>query len=75
MKTAIDSSALLAIFNGEPEARAWLECLIRARREGQLVLCEIVCPELAPAFSTQTGLDTALDKLGVRFEPSSTAVA
>lgn len=41
MKTALDSSVLLAIFNDEPGAERWMETLIAARREGQLLLCEI----------------------------------
>jgi predicted nucleic acid-binding protein len=52
MKTAIDSSVLLAVFTGEPEGRSWLERLMQARREGQLVICDVVYAELAPVFAT-----------------------
>jgi predicted nucleic acid-binding protein len=74
MKTAVDSSVLLAIFNDEPDARNWLKCLIDARREGQLVICDAAYAELAPAFATESDLQETLLKLGVAFEavtPSS----
>jgi hypothetical protein len=75
MKTAIDSSALLVIFNDEPDSRAWVRCLIAARREGQLVICDVVYAELAPAFASEIDLLEALGKLGVSFEPLTPAAA
>ena len=75
MKTAIDSSVLLAVFNGEPEGRSWLERLMQARREGQLVICDVVYAELAPAFAIETDLKEALRKLGVFFESISPSAA
>ncbi len=52
MRLALDTSVLLTIFNQEPGAEDWMEALIQARRRGQLVLCEVVYAELAPAFGT-----------------------
>ena len=75
VKTAVDSSVLLAIFNGEPEARAWLTCLIQARREGQLVICDVVYAELSPAFASEFELRAILGKLGVSFESISPEAA
>ncbi len=75
MKTAVDSSALLAIFNGEAEAQAWLEILIRARAEGQLVVCDVVFAELAPAFLNEAELLTQLGRLGISYEAISGAAA
>jgi len=69
VKTAIDTSVLLVIFNGEPDARRWVNALIEARREGQLVVCDVVYAELAAAFQERRALDDALGKLGVRFDP------
>lgn len=69
MKTAIDSSVLLAIFNGESHADGWLRGLIAARREGVLVLSDVVYAELAPAFDSQDELQNQLDRLGVSFDP------
>ena len=68
MKLALDSSVLHAIFNKEPGAQEWLETLIRARRQGQLVVCKIVYAELAPAFLTQSELERVLDNLGVQLD-------
>lgn len=69
MRLALDTSVLLTIFNREPEAGEWIEALVQARRLGkQLVLCEVVYAELAPAFETRQELDRVLDNLGARVE-------
>ena len=70
MKTAVDSSVLLTIFNGEPAGRSWLKCLVDARREGPLVICDVVYAELAPAFGSENDFEDTLEKLGVVFEAS-----
>ena len=75
MRTAIDSSVLLAIFNDEPGAQSWMEALMQARREGTLVVCDVVYGELAPAFIAQADLDEALRRLGVSFEAVSPSAA
>jgi predicted nucleic acid-binding protein len=75
MRTAIDSSALLAIFGDESDGAAWLEVLMRARRECPLVVCDVVFAEIAPAFPTEAQLRAALGKLGVQHEPISQAAA
>lgn len=72
MKLAVDSSVLLAIFNGEPNAGRWMEALIEGRRQGQLVVCDIVYAEIAPAFPSKSDLDDVLEKLGAHFEPITT---
>lgn len=68
MRLALDTSVLLTIFNQEPEAEEWMEALIRARRQGQLILCEVVYAELAPAFRMRAELDKVLDDLGARLD-------
>ena len=75
MRTAIDSSVLLAVFNDEADGRAWLQVLLHARREGPLVVCDIVYSEIALAFAAETGLRVALDKMGVSFESISPLTA
>jgi predicted nucleic acid-binding protein len=69
MRTALDSSVLLAIFNGEDGAEQWLEALIRARREGRLILCEVVYAEIAPAFPDREALEERLRLMGATVEP------
>jgi len=75
MITAIDSSVLLAIFNAEPDGKRWLEVLIQARREGRLILCEIVYAEIAPAFDDRPSLDQRLESMGVSVVPVDEAAA
>ena len=75
MILALDSSALLCIFNNEPGADAWLEALVRARRQGPLIVCEVVYAELAPAFPEQDELQSALSRLGARFDPIQSQAA
>ena len=65
MITAIDSSVLLAIFNAESDGPRWMEALIQARREGRLILCEIVYAEIAPAFDSPESLNQQLERLGI----------
>jgi predicted nucleic acid-binding protein len=75
MKVALDSSVLHAIFNQESGAEKWLETLIRARRQGQLVVCEVVFAELSPAFLTRRELEAVLANLGARFDPIQSKAA
>ena len=75
MKTAIDSSVLLAIFNDEPDGGRWLDALMRARREGPLIICDIVYAEVAPSFTGEPGLQEALRRLGATYDPVSPAAA
>lgn len=75
MKTAIDSSVLLSVFNQEASSEGWMRVLIQARREGQLIVCEIVYGELAPAFRREIDLHEALRKLGISFDSISPRTA
>ncbi len=69
MRLALDTSVLLTVFNREPGAEEWMEVLVQARRQGQLIVCEVVYAELAPAFDTRPELDRVLAELGARVEP------
>jgi len=75
MKTAIDSSALLSIFNEEQDAQQWLKLLITARRQGQLVICDVVYAELTPLFASEAAFEEILRKMGIFYEPASSAAA
>jgi predicted nucleic acid-binding protein len=75
MKLAVDSSVLLAIFNAEPSAGPWMDALVEGRRQGQLVVCDIVYAEVGPAFASREDLDNALDRIGARFDPITTDAA
>jgi hypothetical protein len=69
MTTALDTSVLLAVFNGETDASAWMDRIIRWRREGPLVVCAVVWAECSPAFPAEAAQAATLEKLGIRFDP------
>ena len=75
MRTAIDSSVLLVIFNDEPGAKSWLDVLMQARREGSLVMRDVVYAEIAAAFRTEADLQEALRRLGAIFDRPSPAAS
>lgn len=69
MTTAVDSSVLIAIVQGEPDAADWVRTLAAARTKGRLVCCEVVYAEVGAGFVTQQDLDQTLARLGIEFEP------
>ncbi len=71
MRTAIDSSALWSIFKGEADARPWVDLLVSARRESELIVCDVVFAEIAPLFQDKGELDERLAALGIEFDPIS----
>jgi predicted nucleic acid-binding protein len=75
MTTGIDSSVLWTIFNDEPDAVAWSQKLVGASREGELVLCDVVLAEIAPAFDSQEHALETLQELGIRFDPINLGTA
>ena len=75
MRTAVDTSVLLAIFKSEPDGAAWLEGLQAWRSEGALVVCEVVIAELAVGIGEEAELRQALDDLGLNYEPLSREAA
>lgn len=75
MITAIDSSVLLCIFNDELDADAWMEVLVAARKEGRLVISEIVYAELSPGFAEQQALDQQLQVMGIQPTEGGAAAA
>jgi len=68
VRTAIDSSVLFCIFKGEPDARCWVDLLVRERSSGQLVICDVVYAEVATLFAECCELDAKLAALGIRFD-------
>ncbi len=73
MKTAVDTSVLLAIFKGESDGTAWLDSLKRWRAEGGLVVCDVVIAELSAGITARAALASALDDLGLAFDPLTLA--
>lgn len=69
MRTAIDSSVLLCIFKGEPDARKWVDLLAQERISGQLIVCDVVYAEVATLFADPCELKATLEVLGIKFDP------
>ena len=75
MITAVDSSVLIAIVQGELTAADWVRTLAVARLKGRLVCCEVVYAEVGAGFATQQDLDKTLATLGIEFEPIQEAAS
>ncbi len=73
MTVAVDTSVLLAIFNAEADCDAWIEVLAKARRGGELVVCETVYAEASSRFARHADFDGALDRLGIALCQSTPA--
>lgn len=72
MISAIDTNILLDVLI--PNQRHCLtskRLLDEALGEGALVICEVVCGELASQFRSQTRLDIFVQDTGIRLLPSN----
>jgi len=69
MSTAIDSYVLWSIFKGEKDARSWMDLLVAARRDSNLLVCDIVFAEIEPLFRSFADLTATLESLGVEYDP------
>jgi uncharacterized protein with PIN domain len=63
--TAVDTVALIAIDQGEPDAEAWVELLADARAEGALVICDVVAAEFYAVVLNDRGFSATLADLGL----------
>ncbi len=71
MLTAVDSSVLLDVLTDDPlHAAASVEALMRADREGALVICETVLAEIRPVLS-ESDFHKLLDDWRLEFIPGS----
>jgi predicted nucleic acid-binding protein len=68
MITAVDSSVLWIVFNDEPDAAEWSATLLDAAREGELIVCDVVLAEIAPAFDSLPQELEILEQLSIRFD-------
>jgi predicted nucleic acid-binding protein len=74
VKTAVDTSVLLDIFQPDPRfGPPSREALRRAYAQGALVACEIVWAEIRAHFPADGLFEEALTTMGIRFEPLSPA--
>lgn len=76
MRTAVDSSVLLDVFSGSgPYLLDCQKALREAISSGSLVAGEVVWAEVRPHFRSDAAFLSAMEILGVRFEPSTVDVA
>ncbi|MGH7806002.1 MAG: type II toxin-antitoxin system VapC family toxin [Candidatus Binatia bacterium] len=75
LKTAVDTSVLIAIAKGERDAGAWIELLIRARSEGEVVVCDVVAAEFFAALMDAKKFRRSLRDLGIAFSSTSLAAS
>lgn len=71
MKTAIDTSVLLAIRRREPGYEGWEEALRAAAEAGQLCVCPVVFAELSPGSASAARLLGQLEMLAISYEEFS----
>ena len=71
MKTAIDTSVLLAIRAKEPGYQLWQEALQNAAEAGQLCVCPVVFAELSPGSASSARLLEQLELLAISYEDFS----
>lgn len=71
MITAIDSSVLWAIINGEKGGESWIDTLADAASVGSLVVCPVAFSELAPAAEDAGKLASTLEKFAIAYDPFS----
>lgn len=75
MKTAVDTSVLVAIAKGEEGALDWAEVLAQASKEGDLIICEVVAAELFALLLNESIFGELLRRLAIRLESSSIQTA
>jgi predicted nucleic acid-binding protein len=71
MITAVDTSVLIAIAKGEPDALAWVDVLVAARSESELVICDVVAAEYFAVLLNEEKFRDSLRALGITFSSTS----
>ena len=72
MITAVDSSVILDVLNGDPgNASLSLAALRKASLEGRLIVGESVIAEVRPAFESNALFEEFLGDWGLEFMPST----
>ncbi len=71
MKTAVDTSVLLAIRAKEPGYELWQEALQNAAEAGQLCICPVVFAELSPGSTSSARLLEQMELLAIAYEDFS----
>jgi predicted nucleic acid-binding protein len=75
VKTAIDTSVLIAIAKGEADGSNWIDLLIHARAASELVICDIVAAEFFAALMDGAKFRRMLRDLGISYSVTSLSAA
>jgi len=71
LRTAIDTSVLLAVAEKEPGHEKWERLLRTAAEEGGLCVCPVVFAELSPGSPDADRLRSQLEMLAIEYEDFS----
>jgi predicted nucleic acid-binding protein len=71
LRTAVDTSVLLAVAEKEPGHEKWERLLRQAAEEGGLCVCPVVFAELSPAISSAEILQSQLAMLAIEYDDFS----
>lgn len=75
MRTAIDTSVLLAIREKEPGHASWEAALHQAAEQGSLRICPVVFAEMSPGCSSSSKLLQQLETLAISYDDISATAA
>lgn len=75
MRTAIDTSVLLAIREKEPGYQSWENALNRAAEQGSLRICPVVFAEMSPCCPSSSELLKQLEALTIGYDDISAEAA
>ena len=68
MRTAIDTSVILAIWGKEPGYERWEKALKFAAENGELCICPVVFAEIAAGFDSANALLEMLGSLAISYD-------
>ena len=71
MRTAVDTSVLLAVVEKEPGHEKWEQLLRKAAEEGGLCVCPVVFAELSPGSPSADDLQRQLAMLAIEYDDFS----
>jgi len=75
MITAIDTSVLIALSKQEADAAVWLDLLSDARKEGELVVCDVVVAEFYASSMSEIYVRRFLEDMEISYADTSMEAA
>lgn len=75
MRTALDSSVLILIYQKQPGWEAWRDLLDLASTQGQLIISPVAFAEYSIAYPSVTSIQNDLERLHISYDPFNTETA